>query len=98
MWETIKKILQKQNGTCIIIEDGKPAYVVMGFGDFQRYLEAKEEAVPEDKKIVDISEQELLNKINDEITTWQAVQAEQQAAENLAEAAEPEVKIEDLPI
>ena len=98
MWETIKKILQKQKGTCIIIENGKPAYVVSKFDDFESMpveTDMKEPAMP--KIANSLPEQELLERINQEIAVWKGAQAAEQAAESL-EAEESEVKIEDLPL
>lgn len=34
MWEKIKKILQKEGGKCIIIENGQPSYLVMKLEDY----------------------------------------------------------------
>ena len=98
MWNSIKKILQKQKGTCIIVEDGKPAYVVMSFEDFEKStgeMEAKENL--SGKIVPSATEQELLERINQEITAWKGAQEAEQAAESL-EAEEGEVKIEDLPV
>lgn len=39
MWEQIKQILKKSKGTCIIIEEGQPAYVITAFDDYQKNLE-----------------------------------------------------------
>lgn len=33
LWKTIKKILQKQGGKCIIIEENEPTYLVMKIDD-----------------------------------------------------------------
>jgi len=38
MWETIKNILHKTGGTCIIVEEGKPSYIVSRFDEYQRLL------------------------------------------------------------
>ncbi|MFH0852397.1 MAG: hypothetical protein V1845_02245 [bacterium] len=96
MWETIKKVLQKQGGACIIIEDGKPTYVVSSFSEYQKLLESEEQ---EPQSLAgNNSEQGLLERINQEIENWKASQAEEHAAETLAEEAESDVKIEDLPL
>ncbi|MBI4708976.1 MAG: hypothetical protein HY764_02085 [Candidatus Portnoybacteria bacterium] len=101
MWETIKRVLQKQKGTCIIIEEGKPAYVVVSFSEYQKFLDSgPEPREPFEVKVgANISEEQLLEKINQEITDWKVAQVEEQAAQRLAEEAlDEEVKIEDLPI
>jgi len=96
MWETIKKILQKQGGTCIIIEEGKPVYVVSSFSEYQRMLSDNE--APAEKMPTSIREQDLLEKINQEITNWKSAQAEQEVSEDLGERANEDVRIEDLPL
>jgi hypothetical protein len=97
MWETIKKILQKQEGTCIIIEDGKPVYVVTKFSDYEKSFEEKEE-MPARNLNSNFSEEALLERINQEITSWKAAQQETQAEADVAETPDEEVKIEDLPL
>jgi hypothetical protein len=94
LWETIKKVLQKHGGTCIIVEEGKPAYVVTGFSDYEDFFQEKKTVLPKSAP-GGISEQELLEKINQEIANWKSAQTEQQAAD-LLEAPGEEVKIEDL--
>ena len=108
MWETIKNILKKNRGTCIIIEEGKPAYVVTAFEDYQHSLE--DEPLPESRPGViskdSRSESELLQRINQEIADWTAQQAASAASDaasepetELAESVEePEVRIENLPL
>jgi hypothetical protein len=97
MWETIRKILQKQRGTCIIIEDGRPAYVVTKFSDYENSLEERKEDVTQNLAS-NISEEQLLDKINQEITNWKAMQQDQQGETGLTETSGEEVKIEDLPL
>lgn len=100
MWDSIKKILEKQGGTCIIVEDGKPKYVVTGFDEYQRLLE--EENLFAQKAMPGLSEQELLEKINQDIATWRAAQAEEQAEEQAQSDSDNEgeggIRIEDLPV
>jgi len=98
LWNTIKQILQKQGGTCILIEEGKPAYVVMDFDSFQESLGDEEPRISV-KTAGGMSEQELLEKINQEITNWKAAQTEEQAAKEIEEeVGEEEIKVEDLPL
>ncbi len=91
MWETIKNILKKTNGTCIIVEEGKPAFVVSRFEDFSA-SEDKIASRPKESS----GDQELLEKINQEITNWKTRQAEDEA--EAAVAPEEEIKIESLPL
>ena len=39
MWETIKRILQKGGGKCIIVENDKPSYVVLPMEEYENLLE-----------------------------------------------------------
>ncbi len=94
-WETIKQILKKNIGTCIIVEEGKPSYVVVPFEDYEKLLEEHPVSFLEKCK-EGTNEQEILEKINQEITNWKASQAQENPEVELAE--ENEVKVEDLPI
>ncbi len=38
MWQDIKNILKKIGGRFIIVEDGKPRYVILDFGEFKRLV------------------------------------------------------------
>jgi hypothetical protein len=91
MWETIKKILSKEGGKCIVIEEGKPAYLVMKLDDYEKGVK---------NSPCDSSEPEI-EKVNRDIAEWKA--SEEKETET-AETAEPdgsetnqEVKVEDLP-
>lgn len=42
MWEKIKKILQKEGGKCIIIEDNQPTYLVMKIEDYEKTSKIEE--------------------------------------------------------
>ncbi|MAF20738.1 MAG: hypothetical protein CMI55_03595 [Parcubacteria group bacterium] len=48
MWEKIKKILQKQGGKCIIIEDNQPSYLVMKLDDYEKNAAGEVEKVNQD--------------------------------------------------
>ncbi len=39
MWEKIKKILQKEGGKCIIVENNQPTYLVMKIEDYEKTSE-----------------------------------------------------------
>lgn len=93
MWESIKKILKKNSGTCIIVEEGEPAYVVLPFSDYQNLLEK------EPFKKEGMSEQDLLEKINQEINDWKSKQSEDAAEIELEdEAGDGDLKVENLPL
>ena len=42
LWEKIKKILQKEGGKCIIIENNQPTYLVMKIEDYEKASEIEE--------------------------------------------------------
>ncbi len=96
MWDTIKQILHKNQGTCIIVEEGKPAFVVTRFEDYQKLLECQ----PVHRFREGLDEQELLERINQEISDWKAKQAESnpELAVSPELSEEGELKIENLPI
>ncbi len=96
MWETIKQILNKTEGTCIIIEDGKPAYVVSKFDEYQKMLENQPALRLDFESKSNATEQELLEKINQEIINWKTKQAENEPELDLAE--EEDLKVENLPV
>ena len=56
LWKTIKKILQKQGGKCIILEEDQPAYLVMKIDDYEE--EPEEDQAPE------------IDKVNKDINEW----------------------------
>jgi len=98
MWETIKQILHKNLGTCIIVEEGKPAYVVTRFEDYEILLNNK----PAPRLPSALNDQELLEKINEEIVAWKTRQTEANPEANMADISEAdqtdEIRIENLPI
>jgi len=109
MWETIKQILSKNSGTCIIIEEGKPAYVITRFEEYQKALELKNEDKETDKEAdvfikgrSGLDEQELLEKINQEINNWKTKQGEGETEVGVLDGDESDegedLKIENLPI
>ena len=94
MWNTIKNILRKNQGVCIIIEDGKPILVVSKFEEYQKLLDKQSI----EQTVGGQTEQELSEKINQDILDWQTKQAEEAPEIDLAEESNDEVKIEELPI
>ncbi len=100
MWDTIKQILKKSRATCIIVEEGQPAYVIMPFDDYQKSLEsdsAIKTAGPRFKDGADDSG--LLEKINQEIVDWKAKQTENSPEVQLSDIQDSdELRIENLPL
>jgi len=95
MWDTIKQILAKTGGTCIIVEDGKPAFVAIKFEDFQKTLETQPSLFQ--RMPGTLGEEGLLEKINQEIINWKTKQAESEPEIDLA-AEDEDLKIENLPV
>ncbi len=81
MWEKIKKILQKEGGKCIIIENNQPTYLVMKLENYQ------------DK---DLSAEETA-KANQDIDQWRAEEKKEEAEAVESDSEKEEVKVEDLP-
>lgn len=100
MWNQIKQILKKNKGTCIIVEEGQPAYVISPFDDYQQGLETEPAGKPVAPKFKDgANESELLEKINQEIVDWKNKQADNAPEVQLADIQESdELRIEDLPL
>ena len=100
MWETIKNILKKNHGTCIIVEGGQPAYVIMLFDDYQKSLAnepVNKSASPLFKEAA--GETELMEKINQEIVDWKVKQDENSSEVQLADIQDSdELRIENLPL
>jgi len=82
MWPTIKNLLQKGGGKCIIVENEKPAYIVMKVEDYEKLLAGGPE----------VAEPEL-EEVNRDIAEWQAKKKEEAEITNNSQ----EVKVEDLP-
>jgi len=59
----LKEILDLAGGRYIIVEDGKPAYIVMNFDEYRA-------AVLERKSIQTLTEEELIDRINADISLW----------------------------
>jgi len=77
-----------------VVEEGKPTYVVTRFDDYQKLLDVQ----PTRRFHEGLSEQELLEKINDEINDWKAKQADSNPELPVDEPDEEDLKIENLPI
>ena len=83
MWKKIKKILQKQGGKCIIIEENQPVYIIMKLEDYENSLDDKQSLETE--------------KINQNIDQWRAEGEEKNQAESIEDSEAGELKVEDLP-
>jgi hypothetical protein len=83
MWEKIKKILQKEGGKCIIVEDNQPTYIVMELKDYDKMKD---------------NESLEMGEVNRNIDEWRAREETKNEAEiNQTAGKIEEVKVEDLP-
>lgn len=100
MWEQIKQILKKSKGTCIIIEEGQPAYVITLFDDYQKSLENESTSKAAPSRLKEAAgETELLEKINQEIIDWKVKQTDNAPEVQLSDIQDSdELRIENLPL
>ncbi|OGI26931.1 MAG: hypothetical protein A2359_02040 [Candidatus Moranbacteria bacterium RIFOXYB1_FULL_43_19] len=59
----LKEIIDTAGGRYIIVENGKPAYIVMNFEEYK-------EAILSRKELRALTEKELIDKINSDISLW----------------------------
>ena len=66
--EKIIELINKTGDNCVVLDvKGNPAYVVMTFDNYNRVVSNKAE-------LSQLTEDELLNKINRDVATWKASQ------------------------
>lgn len=85
----IKQLVKTVGGRCLII-DNDDAFVVMGIDEYKKINLLKNYR---DEKIADLTESELLDKINQDIEVWQNSQVDKNV-----DAIEPELPYEDVKI
>jgi len=68
--ENIINLIKKTGDKCIILNQGKPSYVIMGVKDY-------EDLVLHRYQIKDLTREELLDKVNKEVAIWRASQTEE---------------------
>jgi len=111
MMDKIKKILSKnKNALVVLVEDGAPAYVVLGFDEYERLSNRQEEipfSAPKRFLTEPVNEEQIFNEVNQEIINLQApkedivedIVLEELAPKDSAFASESqEIKIEDIPL
>jgi PHD/YefM family antitoxin component YafN of YafNO toxin-antitoxin module len=81
----LKEVLNLAGGRYIIVENGKPAYIVMSFEDYK-------EAILGQKGLQGLTEEELIAKINADISLWREKNKEN-STERLLDEIE---KLEDI--
>ncbi|MFA6322398.1 MAG: hypothetical protein WCX71_02860 [Candidatus Buchananbacteria bacterium] len=64
--EKIIELIKKTNNNCVVLDhEGNPAFVVLAFGDYEKMALNKSD-------ISNLSEEQLLDKVNAEIAVWKA--------------------------
>jgi hypothetical protein len=82
----LKEIIDLSGGRYIIVEDGRPKYIVMNFDEYKT-------AVLDKKSVQSLSEEELIEKINSDIALWR----EKQVAETDDDSMLDEIEeLEDI--
>lgn len=61
--QDFKELMNLAGGRYIIVEDGKPKYIVMNFDEYRN-------AVLDRKAVQTLTEEELIEKINADIALW----------------------------
>lgn len=69
--QELKDLITSVGGRYIIVENGKPCYIVMNFDEYRA-------AVLDRKAVQALTEEELIEKINSDIALWR----EKQTAED----------------
>ncbi len=82
--QKLKNIIRKTGGKFIIVENGDPEFVVMGWGDYEK------SCLPS-KEIQSLTEEELIDRINSDIAMWR--ENKENANEELVNEIE---KLEDI--
>jgi hypothetical protein len=70
--EELKKIIDASGGKYIIVENGKPEYVVAAWKDFQETCARRND-------LRSLTEEELIDKINKDISLWREGQNQENA-------------------
>ena len=84
MWSNIKDILKDGKTKCVVIEDGKPLYVVLPFEEYQQLQKSENSAI-----VGENSQKVGADEINGEI--------QEMTDEGEDEVVLPAVRLEDLP-
>jgi len=81
----LQEIMDLAGGRYIIVENGQPKYIVMNFDEYRS-------AVLDKKPVQTLTEEELIEKINADISLWR----EKQTAENDEIALDEIEELEDI--
>lgn len=83
--EEIQNLIDKTGGKYIIVENGKPSYVAMSWKEYGNFLESRKDSIKA------LTEEELVDKINNDIAMWRENQ--ENGGEDLINEIE---KLEDI--
>lgn len=83
--EEIQNLIDKTGGKYVIIENGKPSYVAMSWKEYSNFLEFGKDSIKT------LTEEELVDKINNDIALWR--ESQEDGEENLISEIE---KLEDI--
>jgi len=86
--QELKDLIKKTGGKYIVVENGKPQYVLMSWKEYK-------EATDRNLSIKSLTEEELVDKINDDIALWRENQDEKEKAEKEMFIGDVE-KLEDI--
>ena len=81
----LQEIMDLAGGRYIIVENGRPKYIVMNFDEYRA-------AVLDRKSVQALTEEELIEKINSDISLWR----EKQSAEEDEIALDEIEELEDI--
>jgi len=81
----LQEIMDLAGGRYIIVENGRPKYIVMNFDEYRA-------AVLDRKSVQALTEEELIEKINSDISLWR----EKQTAEDGDIALDEIEELEDI--
>ncbi|PJE59831.1 MAG: hypothetical protein COU85_01545 [Candidatus Portnoybacteria bacterium CG10_big_fil_rev_8_21_14_0_10_44_7] len=103
MFTWLAQIIKKNNNTVILVEDGRPAYVVLPFAQYQQMVSeqtgvAVNQPLPDKNKDQgDLTEVSLLEKINKDIEIWKAAQKDKETLVDEQPTDPNEITIEKIP-
>lgn len=88
----VKQLVKTVGGRCLII-DGDDVFVIMGIDEYKKLNLLKSYR---GERITDLTEGELLDKINQDIAIWQESQSDNKVDDIEPQLPEEEVKIEKV--
>ena len=96
-FDKIINLVKKTGDNCIVVDSaGNPQYVLVNFDKYQ--VMAENSAIPVKSTVAGLTENELLNKINNDIAEWKAsVGQENLDFENLVKVMDKPVLTQDFP-